>query len=442
MAYKLDDHFTIKKLILISLPAIMQMVFISIYSIVDGLFISNYCGTTAFSSINIIWPYAMILQAFGFMIGTGGTALVAKTLGEGKNELASQIFTMMFYFVLALGLVLSGLSVIFTKQIAYALGARDVMLDYATRYGRIIIGFNFMFMLQSFFHSFYIVAERPKLGFLTTLISGLSNMLLDALFVGLLKFNVEGAAFATCIAYVVGAGISFFYFMFNKTATIHLTKTRIDFSYIKKACTNGSSELVSNISMSIVSILFNVQLLHYIGETGVAAYGIIMYVSFIFIAVFIGFNISTGPIISYNYGAENCEELKNVSRKCINITFVLGILMSALTFAYAYPLAFIFSSNDNELFHLSVHAIRIYSFIFMFAGITFFASSFFTALNNGLVSALISFVRVIIFQMGCILILPLIFGSEGIWYSIIVSEVMGLAFSLIFLLKLRKKYNY
>ena len=442
MAYKLDDHFTIKKLILISLPAIMQMVFVSIYSIVDGIFISNYCGTTAFSSINIIWPYAMILQAFGFMIGTGGTALVAKTLGEGKKDLASKIFTMMFYFVLMVGIFLSGISVIFTKQIAFALGARDEMLDYATRYGRILIAFNFMFMLQAFFHSFYIVAERPKLGFLTTLLSGICNMILDAIFVGLLHMNVEGAALATCLSYFVGAGISFFYFMFNKTATIHLTKTKLDFSYIKKACTNGSSELVSNISMSIVSILFNIQLLHYIGETGVAAYGIIMYVSFIFIAVFIGFNISTAPIIGYNYGAKNCEELKNVSGKCMNITFVLGILMSGLTFAYAYPLAFIFSSNDPDLFELSVHAIRIYSFIFMFAGITFFASSFFTALNNGLVSALISFVRVIVFQMGCILILPLIFGAEGIWYSMIVSEVMGLVFSLIFILKLRKKYNY
>ena len=442
MDYKLDDHFTIKKLILISLPAIMQMVFISIYSIVDGIFISNYCGTTAFSGIDIIWPYTMILSAFGFMIGTGGTALVAKTLGVGDKDLACKIFTMMFYFTLFLGIVLSGVSLIFTKQICYALGARDEMLDYATRYGRILIGFNCLFMLQSFFHNFFIVAERPKLGFMTTLMAGLCNMLLDFIFVGLLKMNVEGAALATCLSYIVGAGISFFYFMFNKTATIHFTKTKIKFDYILKACTNGSSELVSNISMSVVSMLFNFQLLHYIGETGVAAYGVIMYVSFIFTAVFIGFNISTAPIISYNFGAKNDLELQNVSRKCMNVTIVLGLIMSLLTFALAYPLAYIFASQDNELFDLSVHVIRIYSFIFMFAGLTFFASSFFTALNNGLVSAIISFVRVVVFQTGCILILPLIFKEEGIWYSMIVSETMGLMFAVIFLVKLRKKYNY
>lgn len=442
MAYKLDDHFSIKKLIVISLPVIMQMVFISIYSIVDGIFISNYCGTTAFSSINIIWPYAMILSAFGFMVGTGGTALVAKTLGVGDKDLACKIFTMMFYFTLFLGVVLSGVSLIFTKEICYMLGARDEMLNYATRYGRILIGFNAFFMLQSFFHNFFIVAERPKLGFMTTLIAGLCNMFLDFVFVGLLKMNVEGAALATCLSYIVGAGIAFFYFMFNKTATIHFTKTQIKFDYIAKACTNGSSELVSNISMSIVSILFNLQLLHYIGEIGVAAYGIIMYVSFIFIAVFIGFNITTAPIISFNFGAKNEEELKNVSRKCITVTIVLGFIMSFYTFIYAYPLAFIFSSSDSELFHLTVHAIRIYSGIFIFAGITFFASSFFTALNNGLVSAIISFVRVVVFQAGCILILPLIFKDEGIWYSMVASEVLGLIFAIIFLVKLRKKYNY
>ena len=442
MEYRLDDHFTIKKLILISLPVIMQMVFISIYSIVDGIFISNYCGTTAFSSINIIWPYSMILSAFGFMVGTGGTALVAKTLGEGDKDLACKIFTMMFFFVIILGVFLSGISLIFTKEICYMLGARDEMLDYATRYGRILIGFNAFFMLQSFFHNFFIVAERPKLGFMTTLIAGVCNMLLDFIFVGLLKMNVEGAALATCLSYIVGAGIAFFYFMFNKTATIHLTKTRLKIDYIWKACTNGSSELVSNISMSIVSILFNLQLLHYIGEVGVAAYGIIMYVSFIFIAVFIGFNISTAPIISYNFGAKNEMELKNVSRKCINVTVVLGVLMSCLTFAYAYPLAFIFASKDIDLFNLSVHAIRIYSVVFIFAGLTFFVSSFFTALNNGLVSAIISFVRVGVFQVGCILILPLRFREEGIWYSMIASEVLGIGFAIIFLVKLRKKYNY
>lgn len=442
MDYKLSDHFNIKKLILISLPAIMQMIFISIYSIVDGMFISNYCGTTAFSGINIIWPYTMILSAFGFMVGTGGTALVAKTLGEGKKELACKIFTMMFYFIIILGIVLSLISFIFVKQIAYMLGARGDLLNYATRYGRILIAFNAFFMLQSFFHNFFIVAERPKLGFFITLLAGLCNILLDFIFVGLIKMNVEGAALATSISYIVGSSIAFFYFMFNKKSTIRFAKTKIDFSYIKKACINGSSELVSNISMSVVSILFNLQLLHYIGETGVAAYGIIMYVSFIFIAVFIGFNISTAPIIGYNYGAKNNDELKNVSGKCMNITFIFGILMSLLTFAYAYPLAYIFANQDNELFHLSVHAIRIYSFIFLFAGITFFASSFFTALNNGLVSALISFVRVVVFQVGCILILPLIFKEEGIWYSMVASEVLGLIFALIFILKLRKKYNY
>ncbi len=444
MAYKLDDHFTVKKLILISLPAIMQMIFISIYSIVDGFFISNFCGKTAFAGCNIIWPYTMILSAFGFMVGTGGTALVAKTLGEGKKELASKIFTMMFYFVLCLGLITSTISFIFTKQIVMLLGheADSETLKYSVKYGRILISFNFIFILQSFFHNFFIVAERPKLGFIATLFSGITNMILDFLFVGVFKMGVEGAALATGIAYIVGTGFSLLYFIFNKSTNIHLCKTKIDFSYIRKACFNGSSELVSNISMSLVSILFNLQLLHYLGDDGVASYGIIMYVSFIFIAIFIGFNISTAPIIGYNYGAKNTIELKNVSRKCLLITSIFGIVMMILTFSLSYPLAYIFAHNEEELLKLSVHALRIYSFMFLFSGITYFASSFFTALNNGLVSALISGFRTIICQIGCILILPLIFKEEGIWYSIVLSEVLSIAFASIFLIKLKKKYDY
>lgn len=442
MSYKLDDHYTSKKLILISLPAIMQMIFISIYSIVDGFFISNYCGTDAFSGANIIWPFSMILSAFGFMVGTGGTALVAKLLGEEKKEEASKVFSMLFYFTLILGALLSTISLIFTKNIAYALGARDELLDYATRYGRILIAFNFIFMIQSFFHNFFIVAERPKLGFLATLFAGLANMFLDLLFVGILKFDVEGAAFATGIAYIVGAGFALFYFIFNKKTNIHLVKPEFNFRFIKQTCFNGSSELVSNISMSIVSILFNIQLLHYIGKTGVAAYGIIMYVSFIFIAVFIGFNISTCPIISYNYGAQNEEELKSVSHKCLKITCIFGVVMTILTFTLAIPLAHIFAHNDEELLKLSIHAIRIYSFMFLFSGITYFASAFFTALNNGLISVLISSFRIIICQIGCILILPLIFKAEGIWYSMVISESLALVFSIIFIITFKKKYNY
>ena len=442
MAYKLDDHFSYKKLILISLPAIMQMIFTSIYGIVDGIFISNYCGRTAFSVVNIIWPYTMILSAFGFMVGTGGVALTAKTLGEGKKELASKIFSMMFYFVLILGLVLSIASFFLIRNIAYALGARGDLLNYATRYGRLLVLFNAFFMVQSFFHNFFIVAEKPKLGFLSTLLAGLTNMLLDFLFVGVFKFNLEGAAVATGLSYIVGAGFAFFYFTFNKTTNIHLGKTKLEFSYIKKACTNGSSELVSNISMAVVSMLFNAQLLRYLGDIGVAAYGIIMYVGFIFIAIFIGFDISTCPIISYNYGAKNKEELKNVYKKTIQIMFLMGACMTILTFALSNPLCYIFSRNDKELYDLSTYAIRIYAFMFLFGSISFYASSFFTALNNGLVSALISFVRVVIFQIGCILILPLIFGSDGIWFSIVLSEVFGMIFAIVFILKYKKKYEY
>ncbi len=442
MTYRLDDHFTAKKLIRLSLPAIMQMIFISIYSIVDGFFISNYCGESAFSGINIIWPYAMILSSFGFMVGAGGTALVAKTLGEGKKELASKIFSMMLYFVIIIGSINAIVSFIFVKQIAYFLGARGELLDYAVRYGRFLIGFNLFFMIQSFFHNFYIVAERPKLGFISTLISGCFNMLLDFLFVGVFNWNVEGAGLATGLSYLIGCGIGLGYFLFNKTTNIKITLAKLDFRYIRRACFNGSSELVSNISMSVVSILFNMQLLHYIGERGVAAYGIIMYVSFIFIAVFIGFNISTAPIIGYNYGSKNKEELQNVSRKCFLIVAICGLIMTILTFSLSYPLAYIFANKDSELLELSSHAIRIYSFMFLFSGITYFASSFFTALNNGLISVLISGVRTVIFQVGCILILPLIFKSEGIWYSMVVSEMLGISLALVFLISQKKRYDY
>ena len=442
MTYKLDDHFTYKKLMLISLPAIMQMIFISIYGIVDGFFVSNYCGTTAFSGVNIVWPITNILSAFGFMMGTGGTALVAKTLGEGKKELACKIFSMIVIFNFLMGIVLSITGFFLIGHIAYALGARDELLDYATRYGRILIIFNAFFIMQSLFHSFFIVAEKPKLGFIATLCAGITNMFLDLLFVGILKLDVEGAAFATAISYIVGTLFAFFYFVFNKTNKLHLTFTKIEFKYISRAIVNGSSELVSNISMSIVSLLFDMQLLRYYGEAGVASYGIIMYVSFIFVAIFIGFVISISPIISYNYGAKNNEELKNVYGKAIPIVFVGGIIMTILIFSLATPLSYIFAHKDPELLKLSSHAMRIYAFTFMLGGITFFASAFFTALNNGLISAIISFVRVLVLEVGCVLIMPLIIGKEGIWFSTIASESIALIISLTFILKFKKKYNY
>ena len=442
MAIQLSDHFTYKKLLRFCFPPIMMMVFTSIYGVVDGFFVSNYVGKTPFAAINLVMPFIMILGGFGFMIGTGGSALVAKTLGMNEKNNANRYFTMMVILTIICGIVLSVIGITFIRPIAYLLGATDAMIDDCILYGRIALSFNTAFMLQNVFQTFLSAAEKPKLGLTATVAAGITNMALDALFIAVFKWGVAGAALATGISECIGGILPLIYFLLPNSSLLRLTKTKLEGRILLKACINGSSELMSNISGSIISMLYNMQLLRFAGENGVAAYGVIMYVQFIFIAIFIGYTIGASPIVGYHYGAKNYSELKNILRKSLLLMCITGIIMKLLAQILAAPLANIFVGYDNGLFDMTNHAFKIFSFSFILAGINIYTSSFFTALNNGGISAAISFLRTLVFQMLSILLLPQFFGLEGIWWTNTVAEVFAFIISQSFLIAKRKKYHY
>ena len=442
MKIKLSDHFTYSKLLRFVFPSIIMMVFTSIYGVVDGLFVSNFAGKTAFASINLVMPFVMILGGIGFMIGTGGTALVSKVLGECKKEKANEIFTMMIIFTLLLGALLSVIGVISMPWVAEFLGATEEMMADCVLYGRIVTGFTVAFMLQNVFQSFLIAAEKPKLGLLATVLAGITNMALDAIFIIVFKWGVAGAAIATGLSQCVGGIFPLIYFLRKNSSLLRLTKTKLEIKPILNACGNGSSELMSNISSSVVSMIYNFQLMKYVGEDGVSAYGVLMYVQFIFVAIYIGYAIGCAPITGYHFGARNHNELKNMLRKSSFLSAVSGVVLTILAIALSSPLAKLFVGYDKELYELTRHAFRLFAYSFLLAGFNIFTSSFFTALNNGAVSAAISFMRTLIFQTSSVLILPIFLGVDGIWWAITVAEIFAFILSLIFLFAKRKKYNY
>ncbi len=442
MKIQLSDHFTYGKLARFCFPPIVMMVFTSIYGVVDGLFVSNYVGKVPFAAINLVMPFIMILGGIGFMIGTGGSALVAKTLGEGGKEKANRYFTMMVYLTLICGVFSSVLGIIFMRPIAYFLGATEAMIGDCVLYGRITLAFNTAFMLQNVFQTFLTTAEKPKLGLAATVAAGVTNMVLDALFIAVFKWGVAGAALATGISECIGGILPCIYFLRPNSSLLRLVKTRLEGRALLKACVNGSSELMSSISSSIVSMLYNFQLLHFAGENGVAIYGVLMYIQFIFMAVFIGYTIGTAPVISYHYGAGNHGELKSMLKKSLLLNGAAGIVMMFLAQILARPLGRLFVGYDAVLFDMTVHAFQLFAFSFILRGINIFASSFFTALNNGGVSAAISFLRTLVFQTLSVLILPIFFDLDGIWWAITVAEVFAFLISLAFLVAKRKKYHY
>lgn len=441
---QLSDHFNYKRLLRFTLPSIGMMVFASIYSVVDGFFVSNYAGKTPFAAINLIYPFLMIMSTVGLMFGTGGSAIVAKTFGEGKSERANEYFSLFVYITFALGVVLAVLSIAVIRPIAAALGAEGDMLENAVVYARIILlalPFN---VLQLLFQSFFVTAERPKLGLAVTVSAGVTNMVLDAVLVILLpqQYKLAGAAVATAMSQVVGGLVPVIYFARKNSSILRLGKTRTDAHALIQACTNGSSEFMSNISMSLVSMLYNAQLLKFAGEDGVAAYGVIMYVSMIFSAAFLGYSIGVAPVVGYHDGAQNYTELQGLLKKSLIMICSFGVVMVLSGELCAIPLARLFVGYDAALTDLTCSGFRIYSLAFIFMGFGIFSSGFFTALNDGLTSALISFLRTLVFQTASVLILPLFFDIDGVWLSIVVAEFLAAILGAAFLVGKRNKYHY
>ncbi len=439
---RLSDHFSYAKLLRFTLPSICMMVFTSIYGVVDGLFVSNFAGKTPFAAINLVMPFIMILGGMGFMIGTGGTALVSKLLGEGKKDEAHSTFSMMVLFTLLLGLVLSAVGFLTMRPVSYFLGATDAMIDDCVLYGRIVTGFTFAFMLQNVFQSFFIAAEKPRLGLIVTVAAGVTNMALDALFIAVFDWGVAGAAIATGLSQCVGGVLPLIYFLRPNDSLLRMHPTALRLRPILQACGNGSSELMSNISSSLVGMLYNFQLMRLIGEDGVSAYGVLMYVQFIFVAIFIGYSIGSAPVVSFHFGAQNHGELKSLLRKSVLLMSSGGVLLTVAARLLAALLAHLFVGYDAVLFDLTTHAFRLFSWSFLLAGFNIFTSGFFTALNNGAISAAISFLRTLVFQTASVLILPLLLGVDGIWWAITVAEIFAFLISLLFLFLKRNKYHY
>ena len=439
---RLSDHFSYAKLLRFTLPSICMMVFTSIYGVVDGLFVSNFAGKTPFAAINLVMPFIMILGGMGFMIGTGGTALVSKLLGESKKDEAHRTFSMMVLFTLLLGLVLSAVGFLTMRPVSYFLGATDAMIDDCVLYGRIVTGFTFAFMLQNVFQSFFIAAEKPRLGLIVTVAAGVTNMALDALFIAVFDWGVAGAAIATGLSQCVGGVLPLIYFLRPNDSLLRMRPTALRLRPILQACGNGSSELMSNISSSLVGMLYNFQLMRLIGEDGVSAYGVLMYVQFIFVAIFIGYSIGSAPVVSFHFGAQNHGELKSLLRKSVLLMSSGGVLLTVAARLLAALLAHLFVGYDAVLFDLTTHAFRLFSWSFLLAGFNIFTSGFFTALNNGAISAAISFLRTLVFQTASVLILPLLLGVDGIWWAITVAEIFAFLISLLFLFLKRNKYHY
>lgn len=442
MEIRLGDHFTYGKLLRFTAPSVVMMIFTSIYGVVDGIFVSNFVGKTPFAAINLIMPFLMMFGALGFMVGTGGSALVAKTMGEGDRERANGLFSMLIWLSLAVGAALAVAGILLMRPIAMLLGARGQMLEDCVTYGCILQLALPAFVLQNEFQSFLITAERPKLGLWVTVAAGVTNIVLDALFIAVWGWGLVGAAVATAISQLVGGVVPLVYFLSPNQCRLKLTQPLFEGKALVKTCTNGSSELMTNLSMSLVNMLYNIQLMRFAGEDGVAAYGVIMYVNFIFISVFLGYAIGSAPIVGYHFGADNPAELKNLFRKSLWIMAMLSVALTALALVLARPLSVIFVGYDPNLLSMTRRAFAIYAVSFLMTGVNIFGSSFFTALNDGLVSAVISFLRTMVFQVSAVFVLPVFWELDGVWFSIVVAECLALVVTVFCFARFKDKYRY
>ena len=442
MNIQLSDHFNYKKMLRFTLPSIIMMIFTSIYGVVDGFFVSNYVGKTPFAAINFIMPVLMILGALGFMFGTGGSALISKYFGEGNSKKANSTFSMLVYITIITGIAIALIGIITISPVASLMGAKGQMHSDCVLYSKIILAALPFFMLQVAFQTLFVTAQKPVLGLYSTVISGITNMILDALFMAVFGWGIAGAALATAIAQAVGGLVPIIYFVRPNTSLLRLSKPELDFKALFKICTNGSSELMTNLSMSVVGILYNLQLMKYAGENGIAAYGVLMYVNFVFLSAFIGFSVGIAPVVSFHFGAKNHSELKSLLKKSMVVISIFAVSMFILAEVLASPLSHTFVGYDADLTKLTLKGFLIFSFSFLFAGYAIFISAFFTALNDGLTSAIISFLRSMVFQIINVIVLPVFWRINGIWISVIVAEFMAVLLSVMFLIIKKKKYNY
>ena len=437
----LSEHFTYRKLLRFTLPSIVMNIFSSLYIIADGYFVANFTGQTEFAAVNLIMPVLNILGTIGYMFGVGGSALIAKTLGEKDRERANRLFSLIVLATSCLGVLMTVPGFLFMPQIVSMLGAEGKLLEDSVLYGRIFILALPAWIWVYEFQLFFVTAEKPGLGLAVTLCAGLCNIALDALFIIGFQWGLAGAAAASALTQIVGGVFPLIYFGRKNNSLLRLVKPVWDGRALLKCCTNGSSEFMAEAAASFVGIIYNIQLLKYAGEGGVVIYGLLMYVSLILTAIFVGYSNGAGPVFSYHYGAQNHRELTNLLKKSLVIIGLTSAAMFAASEMLAKPFSALFLQEETLLAE-AVHAFRIVSFAYLFTGMAIFASAFFTALNNGQISALISFLRTFVFELGAVLLLPLLLGVDGIWFSTVFAELMAAVTGVIFILALRRKYQY
>lgn len=438
----LSEHFTYSKLLRFTLPSIAMNIFASMYIIADGYFVANFAGKTEFAAVNLIMPVLNILGTIGYMFGVGGSALIAKTLGEKDQEQANRLFSLIVLVTSCLGVLMMVAGFIFMPRITALLGADGKLLEDSVLYGRIFILALPAWIWVYEFQLFFVTAEKPGLGLAVTVCAGLCNIALDALFIIGFKWGLAGAAAASALTQIVGGVFPLIYFGRRNNSLLRLVRPVWDGRAIIKCCTNGSSEFMAEAAVSLVGMIYNAQLLKYAGEDGVVIYGLIMYVSLIFTAVFVGYSNGAGPVFSYHYGALDHGELRNLLTRSLIIIGVTSAMMFVISEAIAHPFSALFLREASDLLPDTVHAFRIISVAYLFTGVAVFGSAFFTALNNGHISALISFLRTFVFELGAVLMLPVLFGLDGIWYSVVIAELMAAATGSIFMVVLRSKYLY
>ena len=438
----LSEHFTYGKLLRFTLPSIVMNIFSSVYIIADGYFVANFAGKTEFAAVNLIMPFLNILGTIGYMFGVGGSALIAKTLGEKKQEQANRLFSLIVLVSAGLAVLMMAAGFVFMPQIAGLLGAEGSLLEYGVLYGRIFILALPSWIWVYEFQLFFVTAEKPSLGLAVTICAGLCNVVLDALFIICFQWGIAGAAAASALTQIVGGVFPLIYFGRRNDSLLRLVKPVWDGGAVVKCCTNGSSEFMAEAAVSFVGIFYNIQLLKYAGEDGVVIYGLLMYVSLIFTAIFVGYSNGIGPVFSYHYGAQDHGELKSLLKRSLTIIGVTSVMMFVLSEGIAHPFSALFLRDAVDLLPDAVHAFRIISVAYLFTGMAVFGSAFFTALNNGQTSALISFLRTFVFELGAVLLLPALLGVDGIWYSVVFAELMAAATGSIFMFALRRKYHY
>lgn len=442
MQFRLSGHFTYRRLLRFVISPILMMICTSIYGVIDGFFVSNFIGKTAFAAVNLMMPVYLVAVAIGFMIGEGGNAIISKTLGEGNRILANQYFSLLVYVSSFIGLLLSIGGWLFIPQIAAGLGAHGELSRYCITYGRIILASQCFYVLQNVFQSFFIASGKPDLSLKVAIAAGLTNALLDLIFIVVLQWGIVGAAWATALGQMAGSLIPLFYFMHRNSSFLRLTSTPLYPKILLKTFTNGSSDMVSVLSGSVVSIIYNYQLMAFAGENGLAAYGAMMYVNFIFMSIFLGYASGSAPLISFQHGAKNYPELHNLFKKSLILVSAAGIIITLIAEISAYPILKMFVGYDQELLLMSVHGFRIYSVAFLFMGLNIWGTAFFTALNNGLISAAISFLRTFGFELAAILLLPRWLGIDGVWSAIFTAEFCSVLVTACFIIKKRSYYRY